>query len=398
MSEKQKIGVRVYKFRIYPTKHQERTLARHAGARRFVWNWALATKIDYYKKNGKTMSPKALSSELTKLKYETGTSWLQEMNAQSLQQGLRDLNFAFVSFFSGKSRFPRFKKKKNAGGSFRIPQGIKFGEDKIYVQRIGWLRIKQTRAIGGDAKGVTIRVDSRGYWYVSITSNMMIPPPACELPPQDRLVGIDVGLKDFAVYSHTLEKQENPKFYRKHESKIRRFSRVLSRRKVGSKRHRKARSALSAAYKKSSSRRLDFIHKLSTKIVRMFDGVCVEGLDYEALAKTKLGKSFLDAAHGEFRRQLRYKCLWYGKHFIAIGRFFPSTKRCHKCSYIATDLTLSDREWECCTCGTKHDRDTNAAINIHNEGYRLLAAGYAESINAQGADVRPGTARLLVKN
>lgn len=162
--------------------------------------------------------------------------------------------------------------------------------------------------------------------------------------------------------------------------------------------HSKAKVRIARVHRKISNRRQDFLHQRSTCIIQRFDGVCVEDLNVKALARTKLSKSFADAALGEFFRLLRYKALWYGKRFVAIDRFFPSSKRCHACGAINPALTLCERQWVCPSCGMLLDRDHNASLNIRDEGLRILAAGHAERLNAQGANVRPATRRQLAVN
>jgi putative transposase len=211
------------------------------------------------------------------------------------------------------------------------------------------------------------------------------------------VTGIDLGLIDFATSSDGSPPIPAPRFYRRGQAKIRRAQRAVARRRKGSKRREKARKRLARAHQEAGRQRQDFLHKLSTDLVGRHEAICVEDLNLKGLARTKLAKSFADAAMGEFRRQLAYKCEWNRKALVVIGRFFPSSKMCRDCGAINDDLTLNDRQWSC-VCGAVHDRDLNAARNIRDEGLRILAAGQAERLNAQGASVRPGPSGLLAMN
>jgi len=211
------------------------------------------------------------------------------------------------------------------------------------------------------------------------------------------VVGIDLGLIDFATLSDGSEPIPAPKFYRKAENKIRRAQRAVSRAKRGSRRRAKARKRLARAHQKARNQRRDFLHKLTTKLIQDYDGICIEDLNVKGLARTKLAKSFSDAAMAEFRWQLDYKCRWNRKRLIPVDRLFLSSKMCHVCGALHDALTLSDRQWVC-GCGAVHERDFNAAVNIRNEGLRTLAAGQADRQNAQGASVSPGPAGLLAAN
>src|SRR5262249_10453953 len=216
-------------------------------------------------------------------------------------------------------------------------------------------------------------------------------------PDPAQVVGLDLGLIDFVTLSDGSDPIPAPKFYRKAENKVRRANRALSRAQRGSKRRQKARKRLARAQQKAARQRQDLLHKLTTKLVNDHDGICIEDLNVQGLARTKLAKSFSDAAMGEFRRQLDYKCRWKGKRLIPVDRFFPSSRLCNVCGRVNDHLTLNDREWDC-GCQTHHKRDFLAACNVRDEGLRMLAVGQTESRNAQGASVRPGTSGQLAVN
>lgn len=354
-------------------------MLRQAGACRWVWNWALARRNAYYAENGKQIPAAELSAELTTMKDQLATAWLKEVQAAALQQVLRDLDRAFVGFFEKRAGFPKFKAKKRTLPSFRMPQRVKIIDDKVYVPKIGLVRIKQSRAIEDETKSATFKRNALGHWYVTLVVAFTMPDVALPTPDPEKVVGIDAGLTDFTVLSNG-EREPAPKFYRKMQKKLARAQRVFSRRQNGSKRREKARRRIARIHEKIRNQRADFLHKHSTNLIRRFDGVCVEDLNVQALTRTKLSghaKSFNDAAHGEFRRQLEYKATWHRKHFVAVGRFFPSSKKCGTCGAVNAKLTLGEREWTCQACGTKRDRDLNAAKNIKEEGLRILAAGQA---------------------
>jgi putative transposase len=381
---------KVYRFRMRPTTAQGHALNRMAGARRWVWNWALRRWKDHYAATGKSIPLSQLSSELTALKQQPDTAWLREADSQALQQVLKDLHRAFTNFFEKRARHPKFKGRKTDAARFRIPQRVKIKDGKVSVPKIGDIRIFQSRDVTETTKSATFKRAADGKWYVSLVVEFEMPDIPIPEPAPGKMVGIDVGLIDYATLSDGSDPIPAPKFFRKGRRRLRRAQRAVSRRKEGSKRRAKAVVRTAVVHRKFADRRRDFQHKLSTEIIRGFDAVCVEDLSLKGLARTKLAKSILDAALGEFHRQLEYKALWFRKHYVEADRFFPSSKMCNVCGALNNHLTLSDREWVC-DCGAHHKRDFLAACNLRDEGLRILAAGQAESLNAQGDSVRPGT-------
>jgi putative transposase len=371
-----------------PTPSQDAAMRRLAGARRFVWNWALDRRRAYYAEHGETIPAARLSAELTALKQEPETAWLKEADSQVLQQSLKDLDRAFRNFFERRARFPRFKSRKRDPSRFRIPQRVKLADGKVSVPKVGPVRIRQSQPLELPTKSATFRRSADGKWYVTLTAEFEMPDVALPDPEPVKIVGIDLGLIDFATLSDGSAPIPAPKFYRKSRRKLRKAQRVLSRRKPGSNRKARARIAVAKVHQRISNQRGDFLHKLSTDLVESHDGICIEDLSLKGLARTKLAKSFTDASMGEFRRQLEYKSAWNRKHLAVIDRFYPSSRLCNVCGAKNDRLTLSDREWVC-GCGAHHKRDFLAACNIRDEGLRTLAAGYAESQNARGASVRP---------
>ena len=378
---------KVYRFRMQPTRVQEQSLNRLAGARRWVWNWALARWKETFETTGKSISLKQLSTELTALKQMPETAWLKEADSQSLQQVLKDLHRAFSNFFAKRARYPRFKSRKRDPLRFRIPQRVKIDDEKVYVPKVGQVRIRQSQPVEEETKSATFRRSADGKWYVTLTVEFEMPDVPLPSPDPLSVVGIDLGLKTFA----TITGQEPipcPKFFRKGQRKLRKAQRVLSRRKPASRRKAKAKRTVARIHQRITNQRGDFLHKLTTEIVSHNDGICIEDLSLKGLVRTKLAKSFTDASMGEFRRQLAYKSVWNRKHLVVIDRFFPSTRLCRGCGAINATLTLSDRHWVC-GCGMVHDRDGSAAINIRDEGLRILAEGHSDKRNARGAGVRP---------
>jgi putative transposase len=380
-----------------PDAGQGPALNRMAGARRFVWNWALGRWKEHSAATGKSITYNRLAAELTALKRQPDTEWLGEVDSQALQQVLKDLHRAFVNFFEKRARYPRFKSRKRDRARFRIPQRVKVAAGKVYVPKVGWVRIRQSREVDGVTRSATFRREADGHWYVSLTVEFAMPDVAVPAPDPEKTIGLDLGLIDFVTPSDGSEPIPAPKFYRKATHKIRRAQKAVSRRKKGSSRRDKARRRLARAHQKARDQRQDFLHKLSTKLVNEWEAIGIEDLNVKGLARTKLAKSFADAAMSEFRRQLEYKCLWNRKALVAIDRFFPSSKMCDRCGALNDRLSLSDREWDC-DCGAHHKRDLLAARNIRDEGRRMLAAGQAGEPKRSGSQCKTRAIGLLVSN
>jgi putative transposase len=388
---------KVYRFRMRPDAGQGHALNRMAGARRFVWNWALARWKETYAATGKSISLKGLSAELTALKSKPETAWLSECDSQALQQVLADLARAFTNFFERRSRYPRFKSRKRDRARFRIPQRVKVADGKVYVPKIGWVRIRRSRDVDGTTKSATFAREADGHWYVAIVAEFEMPDVAITAIDPAKAVGLDLGLIDFVTPSDGSKPTPAPKFSRKAAAKIRRAHKSVSRRVKGSKRRERAKKRLALAHRKARDQRNDFLHKLSTDLVGRHEAICIEDLNVEGLARTKLARSFSDAAMGEFRRQLEYKCEWNRRALVAVDRFFPSSKMCNRCGSLNDRLSLSDREWEC-DCGARHKRDFLAACNIRDEGLRMLAVGQTESPKRSGSRCKTRATELSASN
>ncbi len=380
--------LRVYRFQMQPNAAQGMLLSRFAGARRFVWNWALARRIAYDKENGTGISRLALSAELTALKSQPGTVWLREVDSQALQQVLIDLYRAYDNFFERRAHSPRFKSRKRDEQRFRIPQRVGVRDGAVIVPKIGAIRIRQSQTIEGKTKSATFKRDATGKWYVSLVASFAMPDVALPAPNPDEVVGIDLGLKDFAVLSDG-ERIATPKFYRRRQRKLRRVSKAFSRTVKGSSGRVKAKHRVALVHRKTANQRRDFLHKLSTRFVTRHGGLCIEDLSLKGMVRTKLSKSVSDAGMGEFRRMLEYKSLWHRKPIAVISRWYPSSKTCPVCGTIDDGLTLSDRLWKCDGCDITHDRDLAAAVNIRREGLKqMVAVGHTETENAGGLAVR----------
>ncbi|HLY23067.1 MAG TPA: transposase [bacterium] len=380
-----------YRFRLRPTRVQRLGLVRMAGARRWVWNWALARRIDHYREYGAMLTRGALCRELTILKRQPTTLWLQKIDAQALQASVRDVDQAFQNFFARRARFPRFKSKKWDRPTFRIPQRVKIANGRVFIPKIGWVRLRQSRPIDGRITSTTFTEDKLGHWGVSFGTAIEMPdPPSRPLDPE-RVVGIDQGLANFVVLSNGM-RIAAPRYFRKSERSLCRAQRRLSRRRPGSRRRHRARLRIAALYRRVSNRRLDFTHKVTTQLVRTYDALCLQDLAVTGLARTKLAKSVQDAALGQLLLQLRYKTKWNHRQLALVDRWFPSSQLCSQCGTRNNRLSLNDGIWRC-ACGALHDRDINAAINIRTQGLRLLgvAAGHAETKNARRETVRLST-------
>jgi putative transposase len=381
-----------YRYRLEPTSEQAAQMRRFAGARRWVWNWGLARKRTHYQATQMSLSYHKLCAELTALKRVPETAWLAEIQAQLLQQVLRDLEQAFKNFFAKRARFPRMKHKKTDRLRFRIPQHVVVEQNAVYIPKIGLVKARIHRSILGTSKGATFSQEADGHWYVSMVVEQELPERTAR--PVGTHVGIDLGLKEFAVLS-TGERITNPRYYRTQLRKLGRAQRALSRKQKDSNNRAKARKKLARIYVKIRRQRQDFLHKLSARLVQRFDLVSIEDLSVRGLARTKLAKSVYDAGWGTFRSFLIYKAERANAHLVVIDRFYPSSRLCSICGAVHASLTLADRSWTC-ACGVVYDRDHHAAENIDREGLRLfeqiVAVGQPETKNAWGTSVNPATA------
>ncbi|PHV64145.1 IS200/IS605 family element RNA-guided endonuclease TnpB [Cyanobacterium aponinum] len=358
--------LKAYKYRIYPTDEQKVLLAKTFGCCRWFYNFALNLTNETYKATGKGLSRNEIINKLPQLKKEK--EWLSEVPSQALQQVALDLSSAFLNFFEKRAKFPKFKKKGNKQ-SVRFPQGIKLDGDYLTLPKFKKVYCKVSR-LEGKLKSVTVSMTSSGKYFASCLYD-----DGQDLPEQNsegKAVGIDLGVKDFAITSDG-SKYGNLNHYRKYEQKLAKKQRRLAKKQKGSNNRNKARKAVAKVHEKITRCREDFLHKLSRKLVDENQVIVVENLAVKNMVKNhKLAKSISDCGWGQFCTMVKYKAEWDGKTYIEVDRFFPSSKTCNHCLHQVDSLTLDIRSWQCPKCGTIHDRDVNAAKNIRDEGLRIL--------------------------
>jgi putative transposase len=356
--------LQAYKYRMYPNRAQVASLMQHIHACRFVYNYSLEQKVRAYEQDGRKLSCYDLNNRLPALKEEH--PWLKEVNSQSLQSANKNLDNAFTRFFREKKGFPKFKSKKNPVQSFQVPQHytVDFEQGRVKLPKISAIKTILHRPFTGKMKYATVSVTSTGKWFISILVDDRSPEPEPASFTLDTTLGIDVGLTDFATLS-TGEKVENPRFLKKSLQRLKVLQRRVSRKVKGSKNRKKAIQRLARCHEKIANQRNDFLHKLSFRVVSENQAIAVESLNVAGMQKNHcLAQSISDVSWSTFFTMLEDKCQKYGKTLLKIGRFDPSSKICSTCGYLNRDLTLADREWVCPDCGTHHDRDINAAINI----------------------------------
>jgi len=356
---------RGYKYRISPTKEQEKSLLQCGGNTRFLWNYALKTNQDFYKETGKFKFYHELAVSLPKLKEEY--TFLKESFSQSLQMVLRQFDKALKDSFKKEKGFPSFKKKMLLNDSFTCPQKWRLGNGFVFIPKIGEVKWIKHRAMKGKSKSITISQDG-GKWYCSVLCEYAVPDKAKEC---DNVVGCDVGLKEFATLSDgTII--SNPKHTKKYENKLAKEQRKLSKKQKGGKNRFKQRLKVRKIQNKIRDTRKDFLHKNSNSIAKNYDGIFVEDLNIKGMMKNHcLAKSIGDVSWSEFNRQLEYKCKWSFKYYLKIGRFEPTSKTCSNCGCVQ-EMPLSKRVFDCPSCGISIDRDLNASLNIRNIGLNTL--------------------------
>ena len=360
--------LKAFKYKLSPTKEQSILLNKHIGASRFVYNLALECKQVAWAGNKVNLSCFALHSQLKDLKTEC--EWLKEINSQSLQQSITNLDKAYTAFFKGQNSFPKFKKKSN-GGSFNIPQNVLLENGKLIIPKFKrGIDIVLHRPIKGTIRQATISRTPTGKYFVSIlceTGETIKPKAKIK---ENTTVGIDLGIKTYLVLSDGQE-FDNPKFLRKAQSKLKYVQRKYSKHKG-----KRTKQKLALLHEKVANQRKDFLHKVSTKLIRENQTIALETLAVKNMVKNhNLAQSISDAGWSTFVTMLEYKAEWYGKNILKIGRFEPSSKLHANCGYINKDLKLSDREWVCPKCGELVSRDENAAINIKNFALKNILSG-----------------------
>jgi len=373
---------KAYKFRLYPNKEQQIYFAKCFGSVRFIYNQMLAERKSLYEqyKDDKISLKEHKPKTYSQIKKEY--DWLYEIDNLALANAQMNLQSAYNNFFRDKSvGFPKFKSKHKDRNSYTTNNqnsSVRIENKHIKLPKVGFVRIKQHREIPDKhkIKSCTISKNPSGKYYISI----LVEYEQVEVnfnPNTNKFIGLDMDMKNLYTDSNGV-RAEYPRYYRKMQDKLAREQRKLSKCKRGSNNYCKKRLKVAKLHEKVVNQRKDFLHKLSNQIANGYDGVCIEDLNMKAMSQClNLGKSVSDNGWGMFTTFLGYKLDWQGKPLIKIDKWYPSSKTCNVCGTIKDDLTLSDREWTCEGCGTHHDRDWNAAINIKNEGIRLCVTKVA---------------------
>ncbi|MEW5857228.1 MAG: RNA-guided endonuclease TnpB family protein [Cyanobacteriota bacterium] len=371
---------RAFKYRFYPTLEQETLLKRTLGCVRLVYNRALAARTEAWYQHQERIGYNQSSVMLTQWKRDETLSFLNEVSCVPLQQGLRHLQTAFTNFWAGRAQYPNFKKKRNGGSAEFTKSAFRFKDGQVFLAKCKEaLPIRWSRQLpkGVEPSTLTVRLEPSGRWTVSLLVNDETVEP---LPETDKAVGLDAGITSLITTSDG-EKIANPKHWDKHYRRLRKAQKALSRKQKGSRNRDKARLKVAKIHGFIRDARQDFLHKLTTRLVRENQTLVAESLAVKNMVKNrKLARSISDAGWGELTRQLEYKSRWYGRTFVQLDRWFPGSKTCSSCGHKVDKLPLNIRQWDCPNCGSHHDRDENAAKNH-------LAAGQA--VLVCGATVRP---------
>lgn len=368
------IITRAYKIRLYPNKAQKTFFNKTFGCCRVIYNEMLWNLQESYK-NGITLN----KNELFK-KIKTKYNWMQNSDSQGLCNTYQDLNSAYNNFFAKRSKFPKFKKKKDKN-SYRNGMCLKDiskllpDRNHIKIPKAGLVEFREDCDFSSlnikKIYNITIERSKTNKYYCSICVDVDI----SEYEHTGEVIGIDLGIKDLVIDSNG-NKYSNPKYQVKAEKKIKHLQRLYSKKTKGSKNQEKARLKLATAHEKLCNKRKDNLHKLTTKLVKENDIICIESLNVKGMTKNHhLAKAIQDASFGTLVSMLKYKAAWHNRQIIEVGRFYPSSKLCHCCGHRMNYMGLEIRQWTCLNCGETHDRDINAAINIKNEGLRILDNG-----------------------
>lgn len=360
-----------YKFRLLPKEDQIPMLEKHFGCSRFIYNYFLKEKQEHYLKNKETLNYNNCSSILTALKKNEEFKWLNEVNSQSLQASLKNLESAYGNFFKKKSKFPRFKSKKNKN-SFHVPQFVDVIGSEIRIPKFiktNKLQFIKHRPIKGKICAATISKNPSGKYYVSILTEQVNKEDQSKTGSS---IGIDIGIKDFIITSDG-NKFPNYRFKKQYQRKLTKLQKHFARKQKGSNRKEKLRIKIAKLHEKITNSREDMQHKLSSSLLNKYDVICLETLAVKNMMQNhKLAYAIGDAAWYSFISKLQYKAQWRGKRIVQIEQFYPSSKTCNECGHINQGLKLNQRSWICPKCRSILDRDINAAINILNRGLTIV--------------------------
>ena len=374
--------LKAIKIRIYPTVEQVDFINKQLGCCRFVYNNCLAFRKDSYQNEHISVSSSSAVKHITVLKKDN--EWLKNVHSKVLQQSVRDMNQAYDNFFKLHKGFPKFKSKHDNRQSCRFPKDAFIGVRGNRIDLIKVLKDIHFKCSRNDerylnrnqdkVKSITLSKEPNGKFYLSV----LIDKPLRQVPQSSSMVGLDLGIKDFAVTSDG-QVIENIHFKKNEESRLKRLQRQISKKIVGSKNREKARLRFAKLNEKIRNRKLNFLHDVTNHLIDENQVIVMEDLNVKGMVRNhKLAESISEVNWGEFRRMLAYKAAWHGRQLVFIDRFYPSSKRCNHCGYIYKELTLKDRQWVCPECGSLIDRDYNAALNILEEGQRIIGLSSPE--------------------
>jgi putative transposase len=372
-----------YKYKIIPNEEQKVLLNKHFGSIRFVYNHFLNERKREYETNKNTINYYDNCKSLTEFKKQEEYSWLNEINSQSLQVSLKNLDDAYNGFFKKRTKFPKFK-SKHTKNSFKVPQFVNIQNGKLRIPKFkNPIDIILHRTFSGTIKQCTISKTSTNEYFVSI----LVETEHKKLEKTGKSIGIDLGLKDFVITSDGY-KYKNNRYTKRYQTKLKKAQQHLSRKKKGSNSYQEQKLKVARLHKKITNSRLDNLHKVSTELITKYDTIILEDLNIKGMMQNhKLAKHIADASWSNFITLLTYKAEWNDKQIVKIDRFFPSSKTCNCCGYINQNLKLDMREWTCPSCHTKLDRDLNASKNILNEGYKIILSGTDNY--RSGGEIRP---------